>query len=304
MRSVAPPRAAILELALGAALISTTSLFVKFAHVGPTVSAFYRMAFGGVMLLGCLLALGLWRRLRWSDIGWLTLPALAFALDLGLWHRSILYVGPGLATLLGNFQVFLMALAGWLIYRERLGFRFVSGVALAFLGLYLLVGLDWRVVGPQYRLGVVLGIATGFCYAIYMLSMRHAQRGGRMTLAPAQVLCVNSLLCAVALAFAVLGEGESFALPDAQTVWSLLGLGLFGQVLGWVLIARAMPQLPASLIGLLLLLQGALSLVFDVILLARPTAATDWIGVALSLLGIFIGSWRAPVRAPASEGNA
>src|SRR5690606_28025540 len=110
MTGVAPPRAAILELALGAALISTTSLFVKFAHVGPTVSAFYRMAFGGIMLLGCLFALGLWRRLRWSDIGWLTLPALAFALDLGLWHRSILYVGPGLATLLGNFQVFLMAL--------------------------------------------------------------------------------------------------------------------------------------------------------------------------------------------------
>lgn len=303
MTGVAPPRAAILELALGAALISTTSLFVKFAHVGPTVSAFYRMAFGGIMLLGCLFALGLWRRLRWSDVGWLTVPALAFALDLGLWHRSILYVGPGLATLLGNFQVFLMALAGWLIYRERLGLRFVSGVALAFLGLYLLVGLDWSGVGPQYRLGVILGIATGFCYAIYMLSMRQAQRGGRMTLAPAQVLCVNSLLCALMLAVAVFAEGESFALPDAQTIGSLLGLGLFGQVLGWVLIARAMPQLPASLIGLLLLLQPALSFVFDVILFARPTAATDWIGVALSLLGIFIGSWRAPVRAASSEGK-
>ena len=61
------------------------------------------------------------------------------------------------------------------------------------------------------------------------------------------------------------------------------------------------PQLPASLVGLLLLLQPALSFVLDVILFARPTGALDWIGLALSLLGIFIGSARrrpVPVAEP------
>ena len=47
------------------------------------------------------------------------------------------------------------------------------------------------------------------------------------------------------------------------------------------------------------LLQPALSFVFDVILFARPTRALDWIGVGLSLVGIFIGSYRRP--APAAE---
>jgi hypothetical protein len=36
-----------------------------------------------------------------------------------------------------------------------------------------------------------------------------------------------------------------------------------------------------------------------VILFARPTRAPDWFGVGLSLLGIFIGSYRKP--APAAE---
>ena len=94
------------------------------------------------------------------------------------------------------------------------------------------------------------------------------------------------------LGIAVLIENDSFAIPDAQSWSSLIGLGLFGQVLGWVLIARAMPQLPASLVGLLLLLQPALSFVLDVILFARPTSSMDWIGLVLSLLGIFIGSTR------------
>jgi len=294
------PRAALIEMIAGAAAISTTSVFVKLAHVGPTVSAFYRMAFGGGMLLIGLIALGQWRRVTLSDIGWLLIPGIAFAADLMLWHRSILYVGPGLATLLGNFQVFLMALAGFLIYRERLGWQFLAGVMLAFVGLYLLVGLDWSRVGEQYRLGVILGVVTGVAYAVYMLSTRHAQRGGHVRLAPAQLLCVSSLLCAAVLGLAALAERDSFVLPDVRAWSALLGLGFFGQVLGWVLLTRAMPQLPASLIGLLLLLQPALSFVFDVILFARPTQTLDWIGVALSLVGIFIGSYRKPAR-PAAE---
>jgi drug/metabolite transporter (DMT)-like permease len=294
------PRTALIEMIAGAAAISTTSVFVKLAHVGPTMSAFYRMAFGGGMLLIGLIALGQWRRVTLSDIGWLLIPGIAFAADLMLWHRSILYVGPGLATLLGNFQVFLMALAGFLIYRERLGWQFLAGVALAFVGLYLLVGLDWSRVGDQYRLGVILGVVTGVAYAIYMLSTRHAQRGGHVRLAPAQLLCVSSLLCAGVLGIAAVVERDSFVLPDAQSWSALLGLGFFGQVLGWVLLTRAMPQLPASLIGLLLLLQPALSFVFDVILFARPTRTLDWVGVALSLVGIFVGSYRKPAR-PAAE---
>ncbi|HEV7491554.1 MAG TPA: DMT family transporter [Rhodanobacteraceae bacterium] len=292
-------RTPLIEMIAGAAAISTTSLFVKLAHIGPTMSAFYRMAFGGGMLLVGLIALGQWRRVSLSDLGWLMIPGVAFAADLMLWHRSILYVGPGLATLLGNFQVFLMALAGLLIYRERLGWRFLAGVALAFVGLYLLVGLDWSQVGAQYHLGVILGVVTGVAYAVYMLSTRHAQRAGHVRLAPSQLLCVSSLLCAGVLGIAALIEGDSFVLPDAQSWSSLLALGFFGQVLGWVLLTRAMPQLPASLIGLLLLLQPALSFVFDVVLFARPTRALDWLGVGLSLLGIFVGSYRKP--APAAE---
>lgn len=297
------PRAALLQMILGAAAISTTSIFVKLAHVGPTMSGFYRMGMGGAMLLFGLLALGQWRRVRMAEIGWLLVPGAAFAIDLMLWHRSILYVGPGVATLLGNFQVFLMALAGFVLYRERLGWQFLAGVALAFVGLYLLVGLDWNIVGAQYRLGVILGTVTGVAYAIYMLTTRHAQRGGHVLLAPAQLLCVSSLLSAIVLGVGALAEGESFVIPDTQSWAALLGLAFCGQVLGWVLLTRAMPHLPASTIGLLLLLQPALSFVLDVILFTRPTGASDWIGVALSLAGIFIGSYRRGGRRPPPAGE-
>ena len=285
----AVPRGAFWRLLAGAALISTTSIFVRYAHVAPTVSAFYRVAFGGAMLVVLLSARRQWRGVGWRDALWLLLPALAFAVDLMMWHRSIQLIGPGLATLIGNFQVFVMALAGVVLYRERLDWRFFAGVAMAMLGLWLLVGFDWHGLDAGYRFGIVLGVLTGIAYAVYMLSLRQAQLRC-VQLTPERALCLLSLLCALMLALAVVGEGESFAIPDMQSWLALLALAFVGQVLGWVLIARAMPQLPASLVGLLLLLQPALSFVLDVLLFARATTALAWFGLALSLLGIFVAS--------------
>jgi drug/metabolite transporter (DMT)-like permease len=297
--AAAIPRGAMLRMTIGAATISTTSIFVRWAHVAPTVSGFYRMLFGGIMLVMLLIVRRQWRAYTAADVVWLLVPALAFCVDLMLWHRSIRDIGPGLATLAANFQVFIMAITGVLVFHERLHLRFLFGVALAVLGLWLLVGVGWSSFTPQFRLGVYFGLLTGVAYAVYLLSLRQTQLR-RPHLDPMRVLCLNSLMCAAMLGLAVVLEGDSFAIPDAQAWTSLLALGLFGQVVGWVLIARAMPQLPPSLVGLLLLLQPALSFILDVILFARPTTRQDWIGLLLSLVGIFVGSTR-PRPPPAAE---
>lgn len=283
------PRKALVALAAGAAVISWTSIFVRLAHVAPTVSAFYRMAFGGAMLALVLIAQRRWTKPTLRDVGWMLLPASAFALDLFLWHRSIAYIGPGLATLIGNFQVFVMALAGWLFYRERIGLRFLAGLMLAFAGLWMLVGRGWNAFDPQYRLGVWFGILTGIAYAAYMLTFRHAQKE-KLTLGPMPLMCLNSLLCAVLLAAVAALEGESFAIPDMQSLWALLALALSGQVLGGLLIVWAMPQLAASVVGMMLLLQPGLSFALDVAIFGRPTTTLDWIGLAVSLIGIFLAT--------------
>ena len=292
-------RAATLRLLVGASVISLTSVFVKLADVGPTPAAFWRMAFGGAMLAVVLVAGRSWRRFGRADLGWMLLPAFALAIDLMLWHRSIRDVGPGLATLLGNFQVFLMALGGVYLYGERLGTRFLAGLVLAFAGIWLLVGVGGQFLEPQFRMGVLFGILTGVAYAVYLLSFRHAQRLPG-ALGPSQLLCLSSLLCAVMLAAAIPLEHESFAIPNGRSLASLLALGLVGQVLGWTLIARAIPLLPVSVVGLLLLLQPSLSFGLDVILFQRPTSGSDWLGVAISLAGIYLGSTRG-AEAPATR---
>jgi drug/metabolite transporter (DMT)-like permease len=294
--SEVPMRTAVMQMAIGAMLLSSTSLFVVYAHTAPTVSGFYRMFFGGSMLLAWVAVRGTWQRFTWRDLGWTVLPAIGFAADLIQWHRSILWVGPGVATLLASFQVFLLALAGFVFYRERTGRWFVPGMVLAMVGLWLLVGAQWSMFDAQHRLGVWLGLGSGVAYAVYLLSFRQALKT-HTRLSPAQFLGLMSLLCALMLWLWGLGEGDSFVLHGVQSWSALLALGFFGQVVAWLLMVRAMPRLPASLVGLLLLLQPALAFVLDVILLGRPTGTGDWIGLLLALAGILFGALRPRRRA-------
>lgn len=300
-------RRALPWMLAGAALIGTNGLMVRFAEVPPTISAFWRMAFAGVMLLAIVSATGGWRPLPRRAWLWTLAPGAAFALDLWLWHRSILLVGPGLATLLANTQVFFMALAGAWLYRERIGPRFLGGIVLAFVGLWLLLGGNWAGLPAGYRWGVWLGLATGLAYAAYNLGLKRAQReahdalqsrDGDMAAPIAQVLALASLWCAVLLAIAGVAEGASFAIPSWRSLGILLLLAAAGHCLSWVLISKAMPHLAVAMVGLLLLLQPIVAFLLDVAVLERATTPREWWGLAFSLAGIFLASLKGRSRLP------
>src|SRR6056297_1963711 len=99
---------AAIQVAVGAIMVSFSAVFVKLSTVQPTMDAFYRMLFGGAILF--LMAL-LRRESLWVDKKSFFFACLAgalFACDLSLWHKSILFIGPGLATIILNLQVFVL----------------------------------------------------------------------------------------------------------------------------------------------------------------------------------------------------
>lgn len=306
MAQPAAHRGALLSMLTGAALIGSNGLMVRFAQMPPTVSAFWRMLLAGIMLTLYVLATRGWQPLPRRALSWALAAAAAFAADLWLWHRSILLVGPGLATLLANAQVFFMALAGLLLFRERLGLRFLAGILLAFFGLWLMLGGAWTSLPSQYRWGVWLGLGTGLCYAAYNLTLRRAQHeahaaGGRPSQSHSsveQVLAIASLGCALLLGLAGWAEGAVFAIPTWRSLGILLILAGVGHCLSWVLISKAMPHLRVALIGLLLLLQPVVAFLLDVGVLERATTPREWLGLAFSLAGIFVAGLKGRSRLP------
>ena len=128
--TAAAARGPLAAMLLGAVLISTSAVFVKWVHMGPTASAFWRMALAAGMLLPFVFVArmrgGVASRPSPRVFGMVALAAVFFTFDLWMWHRSILYVGVGLATLLGNFQVF--ALAGYGVAMEGHARAFVDAL--------------------------------------------------------------------------------------------------------------------------------------------------------------------------------
>jgi drug/metabolite transporter (DMT)-like permease len=292
---------AMLRTTIGAMMISFSAVWVKLADVSPTVSAFYRVFFGGVFLLAILLVRGekLWR--GWHCMQLSLLAAIFFALDLYTWHRSIIYVGPGLATILGNFEVFLVPAVGVLLFGERLNLRFILSVPLAMAGLFMILGLRWSQLSPDYRIGIYYGLSTALFYTGFLIVLRKLQ-SHRSKPSAALSLMVVSFSTALYLALEMLRAGESFVIPDLQSGLSLVALGLMCQTMGWLLITRSLPLIPAAIAGLILLLQPSLSFVWDVLFFARTTSAMAWIGVALALSAIYMGATSGR-KAPSTDGK-
>ena len=278
-----------IKMLVAAIIISTSSVWVKTAAVAPSVSGFYRMFIGGTVLLAiCFIQrLRLWHNTK--HLLWLFLAGFFFACDLFFWHRSIFFVGPGLATVLGNFQVFFMALAGYLFYREIIRLTFFIGLISTMTGLFLMVGINWSDLTGDYQLGVIYGILTAVAYTGFMLSLRHVQTDESGLSAIAN-LGITSIFTALILFAELTIEGLDIVLPNTQAWVSLLILGVFCQVIGWLLITQSMPKLSTSIVGVLLLLQPALSMLWDVLFFYRPMSKMDIIGLGMVLFGVYLAT--------------
>jgi len=282
------PHVAILGLTAGAVMISFSGVWVKVADVAPTVSAFYRVFFGGIMLL----AAAVYRReIKWKNINHYLLVMLCglfLALDLGFYHLSIEYVGPGLGTLLPNLQVFILAAVGIIFLKEPIRPLYVLAVPAAVTGLFLIVGFNWGDLGQRYHAGIYCGLATAVFYSGFILSLRRLQ-ADQVGVSIFHALAMVSLVSAAFLAVEAKASGSALTIPNLQSALSLLALGLFSHFIGWILITNSLPHIRASFSGLVLLLQPALAFVWDVLFFKRPTSWLNWVGISLTLAAIYLG---------------
>lgn len=288
-RPAAGTRNSVLALAAGAAIVSFTGPIVRLLAVPPTVTAFYRMVFGGAILLLIILFARERLRLDRQSVLLAVAAGLVFAFDMTMWNRSIRLVGPGLATILVGCQVFPMAGIGLVFGHEKLTWRLALAVPLAIIGLAMIVGIDWRLGSPAFRLGVVFGLGSAFCYAGYLVALRRLQHGAGLGARVSNMATV-SVCCAAFLGVIALVQREDFAIPNASSLGLLVALGVIGQVLAWVLMSGGLPRVRHSLASLLLLLQPVLASAWDVLFFKHPVTVLQVAGAVVTLGAIYLGT--------------
>lgn len=276
---------ALPALLCGATGIAFAPLFVRLSEIGPSATAFWRMALAWPFLF-------LWlqidsrrhpplKRISFSDRKFLALAGLFFAVDLAVWHWSIKFTTVANATLLANFAPIFVTLSAWLFFRIKITMRFLMGLAIAFGGAFLLMGSSLKLSG-RFIFGDILGVVTAVFYAGYLLTVNRL----RTRFSTARIMAWGGFFCAITLfPIAVLSEETLF--PATYKGWLiLLGLAVISQIGGQGLITYALAYLPAPFASLSLLLQPVLAAIFAWIILYEQVGMLQGLGGAIILAGI------------------
>jgi len=260
-------------------------VLVRLADVSPEAAALLRCAYA----LPALGALAWWERRRFGprphvEHGVAVAAGALFAADLVLWHYTIAAVGAGLATVLGNLQVVLVAFAAWALLGERPSRRLLGAVPVVLAGVVLISGvLETGAYGSDPARGVLLGALTSVAYALFILLLRRTNADLRR---PAGPLFDATLYSTVACLGAGLVAGRDDLVPGWPAQGWLVVLALSSQVLGWMLISVSLPRVPAAVTSIVLLVQPVGAVLLAMVLLGEDPSALQLLGGLVVLTGV------------------
>jgi drug/metabolite transporter (DMT)-like permease len=278
------PRLAAL---LGATCIAFSGVFYILAAVSPETATVFRCVYGlPILVVAAVLERRRVGPLSRSSQRLAVLAGVLFAGDLLFWHHAIDAVGAGLATVLGNLQVVVVAIAAWLLFGERPAGRTLAALPVVLAGVVLISGVfGVGAYGANPPLGVLLGVLTALAYAGYLIVIRHA---GRQRVAEPVAISTASTAVVAALVGTMLGTFDP--VPSWPAHGWLILLGVTAQSAGYLLISLSLPRLPAVVTSIMLLAQPVMAVGLAMAILGEAPSVAQLAGVGLVIGGIALAT--------------
>jgi drug/metabolite transporter, DME family len=286
-----PHTKGILIALLGTTAWATTAIFISYLYnhfvILPLTLAFWRDLLVGVALfLVLLVKRPHWLRLTRRDVFFfLGYGSVALALFNGAWSFSVKFNGAAVATVLAySSPAFTLLLARpWL--KEPITGRKWIAVLLSLTGCVLVVRAytaeTWQVNG----LGLLAGLVTGLCFAVYNLAGRWSAKRFPQAWT---VTTYGFLFAAATLGLSQRPE-TLFTLGPAWEGWLILIILALGPtILGYGLYTVSLRYLPASTAGLIASLEPALTAVMAVFILGETLDGWQWLGAGLIVVAVLV----------------
>jgi drug/metabolite transporter (DMT)-like permease len=288
IRSLSPnfSRAGFAALLVGALAIGFAPIFVRWSEVGPFGTAFWRVFLAQPVLW---LFVALERKQNGAsgnglkDLWPLFAAGSIFAVEICVWHTSVLHTTIANCTLLANLAPIFVTLLAWVFLRQQVTRLFLVGLAVAIIGAGFLSGGGLE-VNPRGYFGDSLAILAAVLYAAYLLAVSFVRR----SFSAAAVMAWAGAACSVLLlVFTLVGEDKLFP-ETAGGWWVAIGLALICHVVGQGLITYGLGHLPATISSVVLLLQPVLATALAWVLLGETMGATQMAGACTVLAGIHV----------------
>jgi drug/metabolite transporter (DMT)-like permease len=275
-------------LALVAAIagIAWSAIFVRWAEIPGSASAFYRVLIAGAILIPWRAARGATRPAPSRAAIWTAVAGgVFFALDLALWNTAVMRTQAAVASILGNNTPIFVGLMSWLVLRRRPRASFWIGLVLAMAGGVAIMSADLGKGGTAGSLsGDLLALAASVFFAAYLITTQRV----RETM---DTLTFNTLAIAGSIA-TLLVVCIALDLPmtgySARTWLALAGLGLVSQLGAYYALVYALGHLPATMTSVGLLAQVPCTAILAALFLGEPLTPIQLAGGAVVLAGIYV----------------
>jgi len=222
-------------------------------------------------------------RIPRASLKWLFLAALiGSTLQYGLTFNGLRLLDASTTALLVQAEAPFLTLVAAVVFGERLGPRRILGMAVAFVGIYLISG-EPRIQGQE--LGVALVLGGAFFWACGQTMIRSlGEIGGMTAIAWVSVLAAPQLF----LASALVEDGQIAALIEAPlTVWAtVLYLGVVMTALGYTCWYHVLGRYEVYRVAPFLLLTPVSSVVGGALLLSEALTPTILTGGAVIIGGV------------------
>ncbi len=288
------PIRAFMLLVAGVVGIGFSPALVKalgLSGMGPSAIGFWRNSIGAGALFLIVLLTDQKAVLSRSVVRWAILAGLFFALDLNFWHRSVMYAGSGISTVIGNTQVFITSLLGVWLFGEVLTIRFKLFALTGIMGVVMLAGvLDTGVdLTPVYLKGIAFALITALMYALYLISIKKAGTDDTRP-SPLVFMAWISLASAGFMLVGCAFDSQGFFPDNGSMLLLVLLLGIGVQGLSWWLIASSMVRIETHLVALVLLLQPVMAVIWGFVFFREVLTGYQMAGVAITLVSVYLGS--------------
>ena len=214
-----------------------------------------------------------------------------------LWTLAVTLTGASVATVLVYSSGAFTAILGHMIFKETLGWKKITAVALCLLGCILVSGATDPQAWQINTLGILSGLLSGLLYAIYSLMGRHATQRGlnpwttlffTFSFAALFLLIINLLPIDFIPATAQ-NIGEMFYLRNQWRGWFLLVLLAAGPTLiGFGLYNVSLSLLASSTANLILTLEPVFTAITAYFLLHERLTTLELVGGGLIVSGLVI----------------
>ena len=273
----------LFSLFLGAALLGSSAIFVRFSETSPSLTAFYRallaLPFLLIWVLGSKNNLPVKSYLTKDNLVFLFLAGVFFGTDMAVWNWSISFTSVAHATLMANTAPIFVTFIAFFFLRQKIETSFFRALFLAFMGVSIVV-LAAKLLGDS------LGLIAAIFYAAYILTIKKLTN----SIPPALTLFFATLFTALFLFPVGFLEADSF-FPSSQKGWLvLLAYALVSQALAQGLITFGISRLSAHLSSLTLLIQPVAAAIYGGLLLTESINLWQGVGGVIVLFGIYLAT--------------